>query len=44
MLLASAEGLTAVHADLAAGAFSPASSKALHYSSRTMRRKRGGGP
>lgn len=43
-LRASAEELTAVHTDLAAGAFSPASSKSLHYNSRTMRRKRGGGP
>ncbi|HVL98289.1 MAG TPA: VWA domain-containing protein [Egibacteraceae bacterium] len=43
-LLASAEELTAVHTHLASGAFSPMSSKALHYNSRTMRRKRGGGP
>jgi Ca-activated chloride channel homolog len=43
-LLASADDLTAVHTDLAGGAFTAMSSKALHYHSRNIRRKRGGGP
>jgi hypothetical protein len=43
-LLAHADGLTQAHEGLAMGACSPMVSKDLHYSSRTLRRRRGGGP
>ncbi len=43
-LLAQADALAEAHDGLETGAYSPMTSKNLHYNSRNLRRRRGGGP